>query len=294
MMDCNTAKQLLDADGAVDSKKAQSLTAHLRECESCRARVAEEATLRNALRHAYQDVKAPDSTRAQVLERIRTAPTAPKVGGGSQRRFSWKAPLSIAASIMLAVVLWAQWPASEGPVVDTPADVVRLVAADVRTLHLACVRRSSKGHHAADLPRDLHLIAEQLGEEFGLEVEAPNLEAEGFTFLGADRCRFRGKAGAHILYGSDSKKTVLSLLTVARIDEIQAPGSNPSFKHPYIVNVDQAPKVVLWSLGLETHAICADLPRDDLEAMVDRIRLAQADDLDVVRYALNGALGPNR
>jgi anti-sigma factor RsiW len=133
-------------------------------------------------------------------------------------------------------------------------------------------------HHNASLPRDLTEIARRLGEELNLAVLAPNLEAQGFDLLGADKCGIRGRPGAHLLYHSIATDELLSVFTVGRWEQLDAglsiEKSARLAEGDVLASSGDEFQVVAWHEGTCTHALCGPFSRRQLVDLATQMRIA--------------------
>jgi anti-sigma factor (TIGR02949 family) len=270
-MDCAEFQKCvgLYSDGELDEKERREAADHVAGCSECSARASEIAVLKSAVRRVYKGVSAPQGLRRRIQSSLEAdVATSLREREPATRRSRVRtrlrvlAPIGLAAAILATAVLWWQWPSRPrhpGRFITVSGKVVD----DIREQHRRCVLRRGVNHHDETLPRDLRGIASRLSAELQLAVIAPDYSAQGFELVGADRCGIMGRAGAHILYHS-ATDVALSVYTVARIATFGGRAGAGNTTDEYYVSWDEPLGVVAWHTGPQTHAICANLPRDRL------------------------------
>ena len=270
-MDCAEFQECvgLYSNGELDENQRRKATDHVKACPECSAWANEIAILKHAVGRAYEDVSAPEGLRRRIqLSLEADVATSVREQGPAVRRSKVRmrlrlfVPVGLAAAILIAALLWWQWPGRPrhpGRLITVSGKVVD----DIREQHRRCVLRRGVNHHDETLPRDLRGIADRLSAELQLAVIAPDYSAQGFELVGADRCGVMGRAGAHVLYHSASD-VALSVFTVVRIAAFSGRATSGDARDEYYVSWDEPLGVVAWHTGPQTHAICANLPRDRL------------------------------
>ena len=285
-MNCTEFRKYAGAFADGELEVAQNLEAleHLNMCPRCAERVTEITELKTALKRTHDVGPAPQELRDRVLAALDSPEksTLQQPSNTARQRaafFRWGTSLGIAAAITLAVYM-AWFPQDA----KLPSGILTVMANqpvhDVVAQHQSCALLGAK-HHNASLPRDLTEIARRLGEELHLAVLAPNLEAQGFDLLGADKCGIRGRPGAHLLYHSTATGELLSVFTVGRWEQLDAGLSMEKSvrlsEGEVLASSGDEFQVVAWHDGACTHALCGPFSRKRLVGLVTQMRTASAD-----------------
>ncbi len=283
MMSCECFRKYIDAfaDGELDVQKNLEVLEHLNMCPGCAGRVTDVTALKAALKRTYSSVQAPRTLRDRVRSLLDARAELPKItqrldrsGGRASQRSRLAVPLAMAASLIVAVLLWQHWPQTGSPAALTV--VAEHIVADVRQQHRLCTGDGGLDHHDEALPRDPVKIAEVLRRDLGLAVFVPDWTARGFKLVGADRCGVMGRKGSHILYRSVSSGVMLSAFTVGRLVALNPTSDGQTVDGGCFVSSDDSPAVVAWHDGPQTHILCAELPDAALLDLVGTTRTAGA------------------
>lgn len=271
------------ADGELEVAQNLEALEHLNMCPRCAERVTEITNLKTALKRTCDVGPAPRRLRDRVLAALdspveSTAQPASNTARRWATFFRWGTSLGLAAAITLAVYM-AWFPQAA----ELPIGILTVMAnqpiLDVGAQHQACALLGPK-HHDASLPRDLSDISRRLGEELNLTVLAPNLEAQGFDLLGADKCGIRGRPGAHLLYHSATTGELLSIFTVGRWAQLDAGLSIDESvrlsEGEVLASAGDEIQVVAWHEGSCTHALCGPFSGERLVGLVTRMRIASS------------------
>ncbi len=257
---------------------------HLNRCPSCARRVADITALKAALVRVHGETRAPQHLYDRVVSSLEKtevhsvqipADSLPgPVAAGLPHRL--RVPVAIAAALLLAVSgFWYQ--ADSRGNHGTITVVTGEALADAREQHRMCVSHRGADHHDASLPRDLAAIARRLSDDLHMAVIAPDLEADGFALVGADRCGLPGLRGAHVLYRSESGNQALSVFSVSRITTLGSAESDAGVDHEYYVSAEEPGEplsVVAWHDGPQSYVVCGELSRNALLALVDQVQVA--------------------
>ena len=270
------------ADGELDPAAYAEAYEHLLNDPACAEKVAEIRQLKQAVARVLSADQPPEGLAARVQaalneEAVTSGGTIPvdtstggRVGGRSILRYGrW---LAIAAVVVFCVGVWQTRTDSRTVI----RGAVQSAAAAVVEQHELCIREHGFDHHDESLSRELPVVADRLASRLGFAVLVPNLSADGFEFVGADRCGIREHPGAHALYHSE-EQDFLSVFTVAHMTDLDVPCGRRVGEHEYVIVVDERAGVVAWQDGGSTYAVCGSgmISESDLLALVDRdIRVA--------------------
>jgi anti-sigma factor RsiW len=194
MRKCQDLDSLLA--GYVDGDSApadrSSVEAHLVKCPPCRERVAEQRTVRAALaasRPALRGCAPPDlRSKCAAYAAAHERPTAPDVAPRRRFRVSRWVPLSVAATVVLAVA---------GVFLFSPNNRVEALTTQLTLDHMTCFQLAPERlQHADAMTAEQAWLAQH---RWGIHVPDSSA-ANQLELLGVRRCGI-GKAGvAHILY----------------------------------------------------------------------------------------------
>ena len=195
-MQCEEVRPRLDAylDGELAETEKTLLRGHLESCPECGPEIAALERLRDGIRQAAPDYRAP----AELRSRIRFALRREAAGGAPiiSRAPGW---LAYAASILIAVAV-----GSGGTVLLTGERQDDTIANEVIDSHL----RSLLGTHLTDIASsDKHTVKPWFAGRTDFSPPGVDLAAEGFPFIGGRLDLIRGKpvpalvyrAGKHII-----------------------------------------------------------------------------------------------
>ncbi len=288
-MDCTCFRKYVVAlaEGEPEVRQHFEALEHLDGCPSCARRVADITALKVALARVYADARAPRHLRERVLSSLgsealsaRYDPQPPHAGVAASLPYRLIIPVSIAAALLLAVLLYQYRPHSE-PYPGTITVVTGRAVADAREQHRWCIANRGPDHHDASLTRDLDEIARRLSSELQLTVLVPDLLVRGFALVGADRCGILGQRGAHVLYRSKPAGGALSVFTVGRMATLGSGDGGaslpPEYNREYFVSAAEAEEslsVVAWHDRRQSYVVCGKLPAAALLDLVEQVRLA--------------------
>ncbi|MFN8590297.1 MAG: zf-HC2 domain-containing protein [Thermomicrobiales bacterium] len=253
-MNHNEAWLLLDEflDGALGAEARWNVAAHLDECPVCRAHVAEQARLRQAVRGQVLATPVPDletRLRAAIAQEsahsmpprtARIVPLAPRVA-------VFVGP-ALAAILLLLVV--------SGPMTVQPT-----AAADFTAAHFLFAQDES----LFDVSGGAAQVEQWFREKAGLEVSAPDLV--GWTLTGGRLVVINGQPAAQLIYEAEPD----AYLSVLRYRTGASPGALASdVVNPTLIRESGA-GVVSWSRGDAGTAIVAALPDRELRQIAETI-----------------------
>lgn len=284
MTNCDRFRKHINAfaDGELDVRQNAEALEHVNTCTTCAGRVAQIASMKAALKRTCSDVHAPPALQDKIrslsdagteLSRVARPSHQPVLLAGLRLRTA--VPLAMAASLVLAALLWQNWP-QVGP---TSADIAAIaggIAEDVRQQHRLCASDGGLSHHDESLTRDPRKIAELLTRDLGLAILVPDLSTRGFELVGADRCGIMGRRGSHVLYRAAGGGAMLSAFTVGRLAALDPGIGDATPDDRCYVSFDDSVGVVAWHDGPQTHVLCAELPAAILQELVVVARTARA------------------
>ncbi len=309
-MKCRQVRKYVGAfaDDELDVERNLEVLEHLNMCPDCAQRAVDIPTLKRALRRIWPDGPVPQPLLHRVRaalpaegdsEPIESAPRSPKAKPepmhrlkAGLRRFRLTVPLAMAASLALAVTVGRLWP-SPNPQPGTATLVTARAASDIRKQHQHCVTHRCLRHHDQSLSRELPVIARRLSERLGLAVMVPDLAAQGFELVGADRCGIQGRPGAHVLYQTPSDGVMLSAFTTGRMAELRPDGLTNIGDRRYFVGTKDDLAVVAWHAQAETYVLCGPIRNSRLLAIAGQIRTASLDPRPSGSIRLASALHPS-
>jgi anti-sigma factor (TIGR02949 family) len=195
-MQCEEARPLLDAylDGEIAEVERTLLRDHIERCAECGPEAAALERLRDGIRRAAPEYRAPQALRSGLRSALRRE--AAEVRPAAMRASGW---LAYAASILLAVAV-----GSGGTFLLTGERQENTVANEVIDSHL----RSLLGDHLTDVASsDKHTVKPWFAGRTDLSPPGVDLAAEGFPLIGGRLDLIQGKpvpalvyrAGKHII-----------------------------------------------------------------------------------------------
>ena len=249
MADCSNVEPLFTpyVDGEATDADRSAVDAHVRACPPCRERLdAERAaraaivTHRDTLRcHASSDLKK----RCQATRAVSVPPSRPAASGRSTlRRVAW-VPLSLAATLLLAVggvFLYGLRGGSEALAAQLVAD------------HVKCFELSPEPRVLPD-PR---LMARDWASVRGWVLKVPeSASAENLQFMGLRRCISTEGLTAHIMYKWKGQPLSVFVLNSDRKQIGPVPHLVERFGQ----------EAIMWSKGGRTYAVVARGRPTDVE-----------------------------
>ena len=231
-------------DGEATSDQRASVDSHLAICPPCRDRIAEERAARDVV-HARRD-----SVRCCAPENLRTRCVAAAGRRDlSRRRLRTLVPLSLAATVLLAVA---------GAFLFSLSNPVQALAAQLTVDHVKCFELTPE-ERIADAPA----AAKQWSDTRGWSIGVPPTEpAMSLELVGVRRCISTDGSSAHLMYRWRGEplsvyivpKTFPGLSGVQRIVENLGHGA------------------VIWAKGSRTYLVLTRRRHADLDAVVAYIR----------------------
>jgi mycothiol system anti-sigma-R factor len=111
-MTCGEAQELITAlvDGELPEPERASLEIHLHACADCQTTLAEERTLKQAVRESGAQLRAPAALRARILSDPRIFP-AQRRGARRWRDYLWPMPPALRPALAVAILLAVALPA---------------------------------------------------------------------------------------------------------------------------------------------------------------------------------------
>jgi mycothiol system anti-sigma-R factor len=196
VMQCEEVRPRLDAylDGELAETERALLRSHLESCPDCGPEIAALERLRDGIRHAAPDYRAPPELRSRIRFALR------RERAGSEP-MAWRTPgwLAYAASLLLAVAV-----GSGGTVLITSERQENAIASEIIDSHL----RSLLADHLTDVQSsDKHTVKPWFAGRTELSPPGVDLAAEGFPLIGGRLDLIAGKpvpalvyrAGKHII-----------------------------------------------------------------------------------------------
>lgn len=250
-----TAWPLLDhfLDGALDNETRWAVAAHLAECMTCQAYLAEQARMRALVRHQLSRVTVPEGLTGRIHTTIQETK--------KPRQFLfpwpklWQMPLvaaSLAVLLLLALGWWFLFP---------PARTSDLLA-DLATSHNLFAQDDSllevSGTQAA--------IQFWFHDKVSFPVMIPNLPE--YTLLGARLATVNGQRAAQLIYENERMKQYISLLYF-EAPLIEQPSLKPADPFKVLQYGDTA--IVAWSGEQTSMALVANQPAADLLRLAEQI-----------------------
>lgn len=246
------------ADGEVASDDRASLEAHLERCPPCRARVAEQRTVRAVLvaRRPTLRACASDHLRARCSAYARHSTRRPFSFLRVAPTRRW-VPLSLAATLLLAVA---------GAFVFGLNDKVEALAAQLTLDHLTCFQFAPERlTHADSATASREWTARQ-----GWPIQIPASSASaGLELLGVRRCSMSSGRVAHVMYKWHGEP--LSVFVVPRTIRPIGQPQKPAGQQQEIVE-KFGHEAIMWTEGDRTYVILARAQPADLQPVVVYVR----------------------
>jgi anti-sigma factor (TIGR02949 family) len=244
MMDCNEARDLLDAyaDSELALAEAARVNRHLQDCAACRAELAAVRTLRRALREHIPRERAPAPLRARILAGLPGAESAPgwgrMLGGNAGAWVQLGLSALTAGAVALAAVLWLQHPPARDPLVQ------ELVASHVRSL--------LSGHPLDVASTDQHTVKPWFNGRLDYAPPVVDLAPQGFPLAGG-RVDYVGQRRVAVLT-YQVRRHPIDLYVIPGTDGARAPATRA--EAGYALARWQAGGMTYWAI---TDAAAADL-----------------------------------
>jgi anti-sigma factor RsiW len=245
------------ADGEVAADDRAALEAHLDRCPPCRARVAEQRTVRAVLVARRPTLRACASehlrARCSGYARHSTRPRFPFLAGGLARRW---VPLSLAATLFLAVA---------GAFVFGLNDKVEALAAQLTLDHVTCFQFAPERLAHTDSSTASREWAAKQG--WSIQIPASSAGA-GLELLGVRRCSMSSGRVAHVMYKWRGEP--LSVFVVPRT--IRPAGQyEPAGEQQQVIE-KFGHEAIVWTEGDRTYVILARARPADLQPVVRYVR----------------------
>jgi anti-sigma factor RsiW len=193
-----TAWPLLDhfLDGTLESESRWAVAAHMAECATCQAYLAEQAHMRAFVRNQLSRVAIPEGLANRIQTTIREAKT-----GQTLFRWSrlWRIPMvaaSLAGLVLLAVGWYFLPPPTPGPGLEAELAISHLLFAQDETL------LEISGTQAE--------IQAWSQDKVSFLVMTPDLPH--YTFLGGRIVAMNGQRAVQLVYENEPVSQYLSLL----------------------------------------------------------------------------------
>ena len=247
MKSCHDVDMIMTAyvDGEVAAVEAAEVDAHLAKCPPCRQRASSEGVVRQVLHASAAALvdPAPPGLRARC---IATTPSAsPQEGRAPARRIAGWVPLSMAATVLLAV--------GAVFIVGQNKQLEAAFAAQLAIDHDRCFTHLEEVVTGFDEGQ----AGSVLVETFGIDTAVPP-ESADFDLLDVRQCLYDEGAMAHIL--CEWRGQPLSLFVV--------PGRSDREQILEIVGHD----TVIWSGDGNTYVLVAEQGPVEIGQVADYVR----------------------
>ena len=281
-MNCRSFRKFAGAfaDGELDTQLNAEALEHLYMCPACAQRVVWVQRLKESLVRVLGLEKAPAGLADQIRRSIRPE-NAPVTQPAHRLRFRFFVPMSMAAALVGAVMIW-QWQSGPTvvPIQTGSATVIQThLGKEAQTQHNRCAMRArNDNHHDPSLGRDPAEITQKLTRDLKLAVMAPDLTEQGFRLLGADRCGMMGRPGAHILY-EDQDGRLLSVFSITLGECGGVSFGTPSSDGGFDFSAERLDglSVVAWTEGCATYVFCSEITQQQLVDAAGAARSAAGD-----------------
>lgn len=244
------------ADGEAQPGDRISVESHLEKCPPCRERVAEQRAVHSAFatRRSALRVSASEGLRARCAAQARIARTnsvVPMPQPAARRRISRWVPLSLAATLLLAIA---------GAFIIGLNDNVEALAAQLTLDHVKCFQFAPERLNHTDATT----ASRHWAETQGWAIEIPDSSSSaGLELLGVRRCATTGSGRvAHVMYTWRGRP--LSMFVVPRTihDIPEQQEFVEKFGH----------EAVIWTGRDRTYVLLARARPSDLEPVVSYVR----------------------
>jgi len=263
----------LYAAGELDSSEAAEMERALEASPELRAELASWESLRACTHRVLSQAGVP----AGLEGRVAAALAGRGTGGGGRVFRLGRAALSLAAAILLVLVLYpllrtdAPTPAPTPPVVLASHTVAPERFSEIYA-YCACGEHPHRAKEFEDLsPAEIRM---KLASADKRMVLVPDLEAAGYVFDGVCRC-FRGEdvrvVHAHYRNAADALDRI-SLFSTDHVVTL-TPCSHACSKYEYATVEDV--NIVKWDGKAESFALCGRLAEDRLVALAEQVRVAR-------------------
>ncbi len=247
--DCAAIDQLATpyVDGELPAADAQSVDDHTAACPPCRARIAAERTVREAMQTQQIELRtpAPDALHARcaLLAKMGTGMFSDRTGSEKISVPTWRArlaPLAIAAMLVLIV---------GGAFLYRMTQIsTRVMAAELTADHLKCAVVNS----LAGTAQSAAVVESSMASQFGWHAQLPaEPEEAGLELIGARPCLYGEGAVAHIMYRHGGSTVSVFML----------PRKQRAEEHLGVLGHQAA----IWSSGDRTFVVIARKSRQELE-----------------------------
>jgi len=279
---------LLDAfaDGELDETEHPDAAGRFRNDPECREYASNVSRLKDSLAAMWSEESAPAHVRERLHELLsRTgshadaavpANGAPGPADSQAWRATWSprsvSMLAMAATIILAALIWQLWPAQRAPSVWVTRVSPRILrtATNLHDEVLAAGGALGEDRLIGTTEAEAQRLLSQALE---IPVLAPDLSAQGYAFVGATQCVIGRLPAAHLLYRNNQTEVLLSLFSVRKLEmlpsRVAAAGALEVFEAE-----TKGETAIAWHSGPATYLACAMLPPVQLRSVLGLSSLA--------------------
>ena len=191
-------------DQELDAARAAAFEAHLEGCPACRGALAEEQSLREAIRSAGLYQRAPQSLRARLLAVVSPSKRHPARWAG----LGLAAAMLVALGSLLATHRWSMGQGDE-------------VAAEVLDAHL---RSLQLGHLTDVTSEDRHTVKPWFVGKLDFAPPVTDFPQEGFPLVGGRLDVVGGRSVAALVY--QRRKHVINLFVWPEAERGDTPANS--------------------------------------------------------------------
>jgi anti-sigma factor RsiW len=239
------------ADGRLEGEQLRAVEAYLSAHPDKAAEVANWLRQNEAL-HALFDGTAKEPVPGRL--------SAHRIAHDVKRQSTWRWQMAAAAAVLIVLggaIGWFgrdyTWPSA------TPVD--RLMTAAV-TAHTLYVKEKT---HAVEVPADAPNLMTWLSNRIATPIDAPNLTAEGYTFVGGRLLppAYGDAPGpaAQLMYENASAQRVTLYITAALPDK----------KEVWEFESRSGVEAYYWANAVVTCTVVGDIPEDDLRMVGKKV-----------------------
>ena len=253
-MRCEDIKRFasLYIDGEFDELEGARFEDHLEHCEACRDMIQSTRVFQQALVERLNPPQMPRAVRERILEAVELEFSA------APRPWIWKVPMAAAASIVLAVGIYAAFP---GVGENAEAEEVETLVEESVAVHEAALPPEVEGNEDA--------VRGFLAEKAHLDLRPPIAENDSTRLLGVRLTRI-GKSRA-VLYHYLHNNRSVSVVQVPRRHLESLRGNRQLIPASTRVLYDGARRgynITLFEGSGSTNTVVSDMPSRELRKLI--------------------------
>lgn len=192
-MECHNFKKWLINKDILDERAETAARDHLRMCERCRKLYTMDAQIEAQIKEGLKEVEVPDGLLSRIEMDIQSTDK-----GKMFTHFTWKRVIPTLAVAALLFILFNPFAGGFKSIEEIGS--------------LAVDNHLDKNMTMAFRAEEVKDVSRWFVDRLGFRVSNPNLEQQGFRFLGGRKCRLGGNDAAYLFYEKAGEKVSLFII----------------------------------------------------------------------------------